>query len=67
MSDGASLAKTLVSHLGAPRDYTAEFIGGGIVLIVLIAYGGFEIGLVVVLRKLWRIVATGSANGSDQS
>ena len=66
MKDGESFTQIIVSHLGAPRDYTSEIIGGAIVLLMLLAYVGFEYGLVVALRKLWRVITTGSANRSDQ-
>jgi len=66
VKDGESFTQIIVSQLGAPRDYTSEIIGGAIVLLVLLAYVAFEYSLVVALRKLWRIITTGSAKRNDQ-
>lgn len=66
MSDGPTLAQILLSGLGSPTAHSSEIIGCAIILLILLAYIGVEIGLAVVLRKLWRAIATGATNRDDR-
>ena len=54
MSGGRSLAEVLVSELGTPRDHTAELLGAGMLLLIVLAYVGVEYGLGRALLRIAR-------------
>jgi type II secretory pathway component PulM len=56
VSDSRSLGETLVSQLGTPRDYTAELLGGGVVLLLVLAYVSLEFGLARAFVRIARSI-----------
>lgn len=56
MNDGTSFGETLVAELGTPRDHTAELLGGGVALLLLLAYFGLEFGLGRALLRIARAI-----------
>lgn len=63
MNESRSFGETLVAELGTPRDYTAELLGGGVVLLLLLAYVGLEFGLG---RAIIRIARSIKSRLSDE-
>lgn len=56
MSDDPGIAEILVSQLGSPRDYGAEWVGAMILLLAALAYFGLEYGLGRLIVRCWRAI-----------
>lgn len=57
MSQEPTFADMVLSQVGSPKDYTAEWVAIGIVLLAVVAYVGLEYGLGRLLSRLMRTVA----------
>jgi hypothetical protein len=56
MSDVPGIAEILVSQLGTPRDHAAEWLGAGVLLLVLAAWVAVELGLARLVKAGWRAI-----------
>lgn len=62
MSGGRSLAEVIVSELSTPRDPTAEWLGAGMLLLLMLAYLGIEYGLARALLRIVRALKSKLSN-----
>jgi hypothetical protein len=62
VSGGSSLAEVVVSELGTPRSSTAELLGAGLLLLLMLAYLGIEYGLARALLRIARALKSKLSN-----